>query len=145
MCIGWCRSAPSCKIIFWYTEIDADTQRWKGYCGVSLQYRKWLFWLGFQSSWTQASAPQLRFLQLHVNSSKDFSFLGYIILVSSECAQMYRALKFEWFTKNKQQPKKNTKTISLQIHLKSSGPATLVSQLIPNRCPMIVKGTGRSF
>lgn len=40
--------------------------------------------LGF----SQASAPQLCFLQLHVNSSKDFSFLGYIILIFSEYAKI---------------------------------------------------------
>lgn len=114
-CIGWCHSTPSCETIIWYTEIDADTQRWKGYSGGSLQYRTWLFWLGIQSGGTQASAPQLCFLQLHVNSSKDFSFLGYIILISSECAQIYRALKFKWFTKTNKQKQNNKPTNTFEI------------------------------
>lgn len=65
----------------------------------------WLFWLEIQSGGTQASAPQLRLLQLHVDSSKDLSFLGYIILVSTEGAQMYRVLKLN----DLQKQTKNTK------------------------------------
>ncbi len=80
----------------WYTKV-------KG-----LQYRTWLFWLGIQSGGTQASAP-LCFLQLHVNSSKDFSFLGYIILISSECAQIYRALKLMIYQNKQTKTRQNNK------------------------------------
>lgn len=83
------------------------------------------------SGGTQTSSTRL---QLHFDSSKEFAFYGQIISPLS-------VLKLK-DTKTNQQ---KDKTIRLQIHLKSSEPTTLVSQLIPNRCPLIVKGTGRSF
>lgn len=44
--------------------------------------------LGFSQVGRKLLRLNFVFLQLHVNSSKDLSFLGYIVLVSSECAQM---------------------------------------------------------
>lgn len=90
--------------------------------------RTWLFRLGWDAAAITVFTALCRF---------KFSFYGQI--VSPLSVFEIKSAKIWRIYKNKR------KTIRLQIHLKSSEPTTTVSQLIPNRCPLIVKGTGRSF